>query len=267
MPLPRFRAVVLISLVSLMAVAAAPRALGQDDRLPTPDAQRAEKLMSEVARLQSEVAKLKQKIAQLEKENAELKAALPAGTTPGGKGPGSTTPGGKPGTPASGDDFAATPDDPLGAPEAALAAYVKDYAEKVTESAVTTPAERQKTLADVGAWVRSAKKHRGRVEWIIAVKEAEPDPLKGGGTLKFSVVNPVDKKPYSDVLVTQTLNPGQWRGVADKTDVKHWKLTGQYSTEARFNKELEDAASTPMFIGLFAEMHTTLNVQNLTPAN
>lgn len=257
---------VLLAVLTLVAVSV-PAARAQGPNRQSPDAQRIEQLMAEVARLQSDAAKLKQRVVQLEKENTELKAALEAAAPAPKDGKGK--PKGKPNTPApgGGTDFAATPDDPLGAPEAALALYVSDYAEKITETPTATPAERQRTLTDVGAWVRSSKKHRGRVEWIIEVKEAEPDALKGGGTLRFSVVHPVDKKPYSDLIVTQPLNPGQWRAVADKTDVKHWKLIGQFSAEAKFNRDLEDPASTPMFIGPFAEMNTTLNVQSLAPAN
>lgn len=233
------------------------------------DAARIEQLMNELATMQAEMAKLKRRIVELERENADLKAAGAAlpdkkgtpGGTPGGK------PGGKPGDKGGKGDFAAVPSDPLGAPEAALAMFAADYKAKVTASDISNPSERQKTLGEVGGWARSAKKVRGKAEWTIELKGVDADALKGGGSIRFVVVDPVSKKAYSDLVVTQPISTAQMRAVTDKSDVKHWKLTGMYAAEPKVNKDLESAEATPMFIGLFAEMSTTLSVQALVPVN
>lgn len=230
------------------------------------DAARIEQLMNELANMQAEMAKLKRRVVELERENAELKAA--GATTPDKKGsPGGGKPA-KPGDKSSpGGDSAAVPSDPLAAPEAALAMFAAEYKAKVTASDISNPSERQKTLGEVGGWARSAKKVRGKAEWIIELKGVDADALKGGGSIRFTVVDPVSKKAYSDLVVTQPLTIAQMRAVTDKSDVKHWKLTGMFAAEAKVNKDLESAETTPMFIGLFAEMATTLSVQTLVPAN
>lgn len=264
-----------ISVTSLMVAVFAASSLiasrpasAQSGKPGAADAARIEQLMNELATMQAEMAKLKRRVVELERENAELKAA--GATTPDKKG---TPGGGKPakpgdkGAPGGGGDSAAVPSDPLAAPEAALAMFAAEYKAKVTASDISNPSERQKTLGEVGGWARSAKKVRGKAEWIIELKGVDADALKGGGTVRFTVVDPVSKKAYSDLVVTQPLTIAQMRAVTDKSDVKHWKLTGMFAAEAKVNKDLESAETTPMFIGLFAEMSTTLSVQSLVPAN
>lgn len=237
--------------VTLVPVAAA---FAQAAEAP---AQRSDQLMKDVLALQSEVTRLKKRVAELEAENAALRAGeKPAGAGATGKGK----------SPGGGESFAATPEDPLAGPEAALAFYRKEYTEKVGDLPRTSAVEKERAIAEVGKWARAAKKQRGRVEWIIEVKEATPDPLKGGGTLRFRVVNPVDRKAYSELIVSQPLSPGQFRPLADKPDEKYWKLTGVYSAEARVTKDAGDDANNPMFIGPNADMVTTLSVQTVTPA-
>jgi hypothetical protein len=250
-------------LTAIFAVRATPAQAGKP---ASPDAAKVEQLMNELATLQAEMAKLKKRVVELEKENAELKAS---GATLPDKGTGKATPG-KPGTPgkpaADANRFAAVPSDPLAAPEAALATYTADYAAKVKSTSIDTPADRQKTLGEVGGWARTAKKFRGKADWTIEIKEITPDALKGGGSIRFSVVDPVSKKPYSDLVVTQPVNQAQLRTLNDKPDQKTWKLVGTFSADPKVNKDLEKAESSPMFIGIFAEMNTTLTVQTLTPA-
>lgn len=269
MPTPRpapLRALALLGV--LLAATPAPAQPGVTPP-PSPDTtKRTDQLINEVASLQSEVARLRKRIAELENENRLLRAN-------GGKLPNDSDPksgggsGGGGGSDAAGD-FAAVPDQPLAAPDAALAWFRKDYADKLKDAPAltpaSTPAEKQKAQADAGAWARAAKRHRGRVEWIIEVKGFEPDALKGGGDLRFIVVDSVSRKPYSDLVLTQPLNPAQSRAVSDKPDQKTWKLVGVYNAEARFNKDLSDKDASPVFIGPFAEMNTTLTVQTLTPA-
>jgi hypothetical protein len=255
--------------VLLTAIFAVRGASAQAGKPASPDAAKVEQLMNELATLQAEMAKLKKRVVELEKENAELKASgatLPAkGTgTPGTPGTSGTPGKGKPA--ADENKFAAVPSDPLAAPEAALATYTADYAAKVKSTSIDTPADRQKTLGEVGGWARTAKKFRGKADWTIEIKEITPDALKGGGSIRFSVVDPVSKRPYSDLVVTQPVNQAQLRALNDKPDQKTWKLVGTFSADPKVNKDLEKAESSPMFIGVFAEMNTTLTVQTLTPS-
>lgn len=260
-----FVTLLMVAVVASSSLVASRPASAQSGKPGAADAARIEQLMNELATMQAEMAKLKRRIVELERENAELRAA--GATTPDKKG----TPGGKPSKPGDkgtpGSDSAAVPSDPLAAPEAALAMFAAEYKAKVTASDISNPSERQKTLGEVGGWARSAKKVRGKAEWIIELKGVDADALKGGGTVRFTVVDPVSKKAYSDLVVTQPLTIAQMRAVTDKSDVKHWKLTGMFAAEAKVNKDLESAETTPMFIGLFAEMSTTLSVQSLVPAN
>lgn len=218
---------------------------------------RREQLLTEVTKLQAEVARLKKRIAELELENATLKQGG-AGTKPG-----TNTPRPKDG--AAAPELAPIPDEPLSAPEAALEAFRKDYRDKLGEPAMATPLERDKSLADAGRWSRSAKKYRGRIEWIIRVSGTTPDALKGGGAIKFNVVAPVGYKPYSDLQLTQTLTPAQFKAFADRPEQQLWKLVGMYTAEARAGREFESPDSTPLFVGPYAEMTTTLTVQTLLP--
>lgn len=254
------RARLCIAALSCACFAAVPAATAQPARPPDPQAARIEQLMGELAAMQAEMAKLKRRVVELEKENADLKAS--GATLPGSK-PGDKT---KPGTPARDPaKYAPLPDEPLAGPDAALALFAADYASKVKVGPIDTPADRQKLLTEVGAWARAAKKSRGRVEWTIEVKEVIPDALKGGGSVRFAIVNAVDKRPYSDLILTQPISHGQMRTVTDNPDQKHWKLVGVFSADAKVNKDLESPETTPMFIGVFAEMSTTLTVQTLTP--
>lgn len=224
------------------------------------DGAQKDKLIEEIVRLQGEVVRLKKRLAELEQENAALKAGS-AGGPGGGKPAGGS---GKPGE--KNPDFAAVPAEPLGAPEAALQTFQKEYRDKLGELPRSTQLEKDKALQEVGKWVRGERKFRGRVDWIIEVIERTPDALKGGGAIKFRVVDPVGHKAYSDLEVTQALNPALFKAVSDKSDQKLWKLVGSYAAEAQVAKDLETGEKDPMFIGPCARMNTNLSVQTLTPA-
>lgn len=254
----------------------APQAVVARQGAPAPDAQRIAELTDQLARMQSEIARLQKQVADLTQENKQLKEKLAdAGTpVPGDATPPAADPG-KPGTPKPSKDdkgkpakspFAPLPADAMSAPESMLKAFVDDYAMRVGNLPTTTAADKEKALVEVGKWLRTAKRYRGRVEWLINIIDASPDPLKGGGTITFQVVSPDDDRPYSDLRLTQAIIPGQFKLIAEKSDQKLWKLVGLYSAEPKINKDLTTKGDNPLFIGPFAEMTTTLQVQTLTPA-